>query len=510
MSIEEKRRFASVWPACLVIFLCAGLVSEALAQQTILIKNALLFDGSGDEPRSASVRLAGDRIAAVGDLRELHNDVIVDAGGMALAPGFIDTHSHHDRRLDEDTAATAAISQGITTIVVGQDGNSEYPLADFFARRAANPATVNIASYSGHSTLRSLAVRPVTGKPGEASLERMQAMLQSDLDAGALGLSTGLEYEPGMYAESGELLALAKIAAAAGGRYSSHMRSEDTKLYNALREVIFIGRRAAIPVHISHMKLASRSLWGSASKVLQVLDQARAVGIDVTADIYPYTYWQSTMQVLMPERDFTDLRAAEFALTELTTPEGMRLTSYAADPTLVGSTIAEIAKDRGEEPAVTYLWLINQSINAGDGKHHESVTGESMTEEDIRVLMNWEHMNFCSDGALKDSHPRGAGSFPRVFSRYVKEMGAMPFESAVRKATSVAAKHVGLQNRGYIRADYFADLVLFDPETIADRATVAEPHAQAAGIRAVWVNGQQVYDDGGVTSVRPGRVLRRH
>jgi N-acyl-D-amino-acid deacylase len=500
-------------PGCKHLFaLCSALLfpflSPAQAQDT-LITNVLLIDGTGGPPTTGALRIAGDRIAAVGDLAIGADDIVHDGNGLVLAPGFIDTHSHHDSGLHEDPAATEAITQGITTIVVGQDGTSQHPLADFFARREATPTTVNLASFSGHNILRSLSVGPASAPADPASLERMKRMLQADLDAGALGLSTGLEYEPGIYSDTDEVLALAKVAAAAGGRYFSHMRSEDADFYNALRELIFIGRRAGIPVHISHMKLASRSLWGTAGQVLQVLDQARAVGIDVTADIYPYTFWQSTLQVLFPERDFTDRAAARFALTELTTPEGMRLTRYDADGALVGKTIAEIAISRNEDPADTYLWLISRSMNAPQALRGESVMGESMTERDIQVLMRWPHMNFGSDGALKGAHPRGAGTFPRVLSRYVKELDVMALETAVRKATQLAALHSGIAKRGSLRPGYYADLVLFDPATVRDRATVDDPHAVSDGIAAVWVNGELVLQDGNISAARPGRVLRR-
>jgi N-acyl-D-amino-acid deacylase len=491
--------------------ICLLLISGLLAAQdrATLISNVLLVDGSGAAPRQGAVRLAGDKITAVGELSALPDEVVFDGNGLVLAPGFIDTHSHHDHGMDDDSAATEAISQGITTVVVGQDGSSVHPLRDLFAKRAASPASINIASYSGHNTLRALAVHPQNGPASEAQLLTMQQMLQADLDAGALGLSTGLEYDPGIWSDTDEVLALANVAAAAGGRYISHMRSEDVRFWDALRELIFIGRRADIPVQISHMKLASRSLWGSAAKVLQVLDQSRAVGIDVTADIYPYTYWQSTLLVLLPAGFFNDRDAAEFALTELSSAAGMRLTRFDADPALVGMTIADIAESREEEAADTYLWLINTSINAGEGMRRESVMGESMSEDDIGVLMNWAHTNFCSDGALKDGHPRGAGSFPRILSRYVREQGVMPLQTAIHKATALAANHTGIENRGYIREGFYADLVMFDPDTIADRATVENPFATPVGIKAVWVNGELVVHDGVVSDARPGRVIRR-
>lgn len=471
-----------------------------------VIVGARVLDGTGAPARLADVRVSEGRVAAIGEIRPWPRDTVVDGAGLVLAPGFIDTHSHHDRGLLEIPDALGAVSQGITTIVVGNDGGSPFPLADFFRSVADSGVAVNVASYAGHGTIR----RHVMGDdfrreatPGE--VDAMRRLLRRELDAGALGLSTGLEYDPGIYSSTDEVIALAREAAAAGGRYISHMRSEDRALWEAVDETIRIGREADIPVQISHMKLAMKSLWGRADELIARLDRARAAGVDITADVYPYTYWQSTMTVLFPERDFHDRAAAEFALRELAPPEGMLIARYEPEPAYEGRTLAEVARERGEDPVTAYMALVQRAVAADAA---ESIIATSMREDDVVRLLRWPHTNVSSDGALAGAHPRGFGAFTRVLGPMVRD-GHLSLEEAVRKMTALAAEHVGLGGRGVLRVGAAADLVLFDPASVVDRAAPAAPRATSEGIRAVWVNGDVVYRDGATTPARPGRVLRR-
>ncbi len=473
---------------------------------TTLIRGALVVDGTGAPGRVASVRLAGGRIAAVGALAPEPGEEVVEASGLVLAPGFIDTHSHHER--DEDLASPAAVSQGITTIVVGQDGGSPFPLADFFAGLEAEPRAVNVASYAGHGTLRERVMgEDFRRAASEAEIEAMRALLRLELAAGALGLSSGLEYDPGIYSTTEELVSLAREAAAAGGRYISHVRSEDRRFEEALAEIVRIGREAALPVQISHFKLARRGLWGQAPQILAMLEEARASGVEVTADIYPYEHWQSTLTVLFPERDFTDREEATYALSEVATPPDILITEYEPDPELVGRTLAQVASARGADPETTLMELIAASLAAGGD--NESIIGRSMREEDVAALLAWPHTNVCSDGSGGSGHPRGWGAFPKVLRRYVRELRVLTLEEAVHRMTALAAAHVGLAGRGTLREGAPGDLVLFDPETVGDRATFEEPSAPSAAIVMVWVNGVAVLRDGRVTGERPGQVLRR-
>ena len=495
-----------------------GGVPVSAGEDTFVIRGATIVDGTGRAGFTGSVRVAGGTIAEVAAggageaLSPLDADRTYDASGLVLAPGFVDTHSHHDGGLLIELTALAAVSQGITTIVVGQDGGSPFPIGDFFAALEAAPAAVNVASYAGHGTLR----RQVLGDDfrREATADEvaaMQALFQTELASGVLGLSTGLEYDPGIYSTTDEVVALAETAAEHGGRYISHMRSEDRGLREAVEETIEIAERGRLPVQISHFKLAARSLWGQTAEILARLDAARAMGLDITADVYPYEYWQSTMTVLFPERDFTDRNAARFALEELVAPEGMLIGRFEPDPALEGRTLAEIAEDRGTDAVTTYLDLIaeSQAARAEGRDGGESIVATSMTVDDIAALMAWPHANVASDGGLRGAHPRGFGTYPRVLGRYVREEGRLTLEEAVHKMTGLAAAHMGLSGRGTLEVGAVADLVLFNPATVLDRATTAEPHLTSTGIERVWVGGTVVYEGGAVTGARPGMVLRR-
>ena len=479
---------------------------------SVLISNVVIVDGSGAPRQPGAVRIDGGNIVASGVLEALPGETVVDGGGLVLAPGFIDTHSHADDELFEQPGALAAVSQGITTAVFGQDGGSPFPLLDFRFRLIEQPAAINTASYSGHNTLRD----QVMGKDfrrtaTETERHLMSLLLQDDMAAGALGLAAGLEYDPGIYSDPSELIALARVAAAQGGRYISHVRSEDRWFPEALDEIIAIGQAAGIPVQISHIKLAMTSLWGRAPEFLEKLDAARAAGVDVTADVYPYEYWQSNMMVLLPERDITDRAEVEFMLREIAPPDGMWFTYYEPQPEYVGKTLTEVAALRGSDPATVFMELIaaSEALRAETGRQADTIIGTSMHPDDVAALIAWPHSNICTDGSLTDLHPRGAGAFPRVLGRYVREQGLLSLEQAVRKMTGLAAEHMGFEDRGLIRPGAAADLVLFDPETVIDNATPQNPSALSSGIEQVWVNGVLVFAEGRETGTRPGRFITR-
>ncbi len=469
-----------------------------------LIRHALVIDGGGGAARAADVRIAGGRIVAVGQLTPGQGERTVDAAGLALAPGFIDTHSHHDRGLDQARDSLAMVSQGITTIVTGQDGGGSN-LAALFARLEARPASVNVASYAGHGAIRSSAMGERFQRHATAEeVERMKALLRAEMDAGALGLSTGLEYDPGIYSSKSEVLALAKVAAEAGGRYISHVRSEDRDFWEALDEIIAIGRENNMPVQVSHLKLGMRDLWGQAMKAIGVLDRARASGVQITADVYPYTYWQANLGVLYPKRNFADGAETAFVLEHVAGPGDIIFNTFRAHPEYAGKTLAQVSELRGTAHAKTLMDLL-----AEPGGPSAGIVARGMADADVERLLQWPFANVCSDGQSAGLHPRGFGSFPKVLGPYVRDRKLFGVEEAVRKMTALAAGNVGIVDRGRIAPGLFADLVLFDPAAIADRADFGRAQAQAVGIHTVWVNGDIVFTDGRTTGAHPGRPLRR-
>jgi N-acyl-D-amino-acid deacylase len=488
--------------------------SKPTAPKSFAIVGARIIDGTGGPSQYGDLRVQNGVIVAIGKNVRRKGDESVDARGMILVPGFIDTHSHHDednvggKGLFDHPDALSAVSQGITTVVIGQDGDSHYPLADYYKNLEAQPAAINVASYVGHGSIRSAVMgdKDFKREATPQEIAKMEVLVEQEMRAGALGLSTGLEYDPAIYASRGEVLSLAKIAAKNHGRYISHIRSEDVALDDAIDELLEIARQTKMPVQISHLKIAITDRWGQSGKLLAKLDAARRDGIDVTADVYPYTFWQANLEVLFPKRDFTDIKASEYALTHLTTAEGMKLSGYDADPSLVGKTIADIAKARGTTTAQTYLDLINEGIRKGKSN---SVMGTSMRDDDVANFILWPYSNICSDGGLIDNHPRGAGAFTKVLRWLVRETKQMTFEAAIHKMTSLSAQHVGLIGRGRIAVGQAADLVLIDPTTVADAATIDNPSANSTGIRAVWVNGVPVYANGKSTGAKPGHILRR-
>ncbi|HJO02667.1 MAG TPA: D-aminoacylase [Acidobacteriota bacterium] len=482
-----------------------------------VIANARVVDGTGGPSQQIDVRIEGERIAEIGDLTPHPEDIVVDADGLTLAPGFIDPHSHHDGGLlDEMPDARAVVSQGATTIVVGQDGGQQYPLAEFFGRLEDTPVAVNVASYAGHGRIRGRVMgddymRPST--PDE--LQQMEALLRSEMQAGALGLGSGLEYDPGSFSTPDEVVALAKVAAGYGGRYISHFRSEDQYFWEALDEIINIGREAELPVQVSHIKLAMPRWWGQTDRLLGILDEARASGVDITVDIYPYPAWQTGFRWLLtvfPDRDPDSREGADYVLQEMLSPQGVLLANYPAQPEYNGLTVAEIAEQRGADPATTLMSLLKADVEfaqQGGESRRSSMLGFAMDEPDIEAIMQWPLTVICSDGGLAGAHPRGYGTFTRFLGHYVRDRGIMSLEEGVHKITALTAQHLGIVDRGTIEEGAYADLVLFDPDTVIDRSTVVEPHLTSAGIDTVWVNGQIAYESGETTDNRPGMPLRR-
>jgi len=482
--------------------------------QTHLITNVKIVDGTGNPTIQASVRIADDKIMEVGKLVPIAGEPITDGKGMILAPGFIDSHSHHYGDLKRNPEAIPTASQGITTIVIGQDGGS-YPmdtLEHYFKQR---PVAVNVATYTGHATLREevMGEKNLFRTATEQEVMKMKSILKSEIEKGSLGLSTGLEYEEGFYSNRDEVLQLANTAAQGKGRYTSHIRSEDINLDEAIDEIIEIGKQANIPVQISHIKIAKKDRWNSSNELLQKLQKARAEGVNITADVYPYTFWNSTLRVLFPNRDYTNPASAEFAVTQLFDPKESVLVEFAPIKEYAGKTISAIASMRNEKTATTLMNLIQlasdfEEKNPDYKGRIEAIAAKSMSEEDVTNFINWNYSNICSDG-YKGGHPRGMGAFTRILARYVRDKKVMPIETAIFKMTSLSAEHVGITDRGIIAPGYFADLVLFNPKTVMDNATIQNPQAVSTGIEKVWVNGKLTFDKQKATGKLPGTLIKK-
>ena len=481
--------------------------------QTILIKNVQVMDGTGAPARNMSVRIQGKRILEVGNLQPFEGEEIIDGEGKILAPGFIDSHSHVEGSLAKYPEALAALNQGITTIVTGQDGGSD-PVDSIKASMKTIPVAVNVATYTGHATIREkiMGTKNLSRPAANDELEKIKQLLKEELQKGSLGLSSGLEYEEGFYSNRNEIIELAKVAAAEKARYISHIRSEDISMNDAIDEIINIGKEAKLPVQISHIKIALKDDWGTANRLLATLQNARTQGIDITADCYPYDFWNSTVRVLFPKKDFTSIDGATYATEHLFDPEGSVMVRFAPDSNYKGKTVGAIAKLRNEKPAQTLLYLVaaaadyeKQHPDAGSA---ETIMGKSMLEDDVMSFLAWGHTNVCSDGS-NGGHPRGYGSFTKILNLYVKEKKIMGWENAIHKMTGLAAEHTGITNRGIIAPGYFADLVLIDPATVKDNSSIENPNALSDGILKVWVNGVLVYKDKTALQKFPGEFVGR-
>lgn len=482
--------------------------------KTQLIKNIELVDGTGSVARKADVRLIDDKIWEIGNLTTFQNEESTDGQGLILSPGFIDTHSHHFGGLNKTPEAIPAVSQGITTIVIGQDGGS-YPMDTLKKFVKKRPVAVNIATYTGHSTLRSeiMGAKSLyrTAKPSE--VDKMKVLLKKEFEKGSLGLATGLEYESAFFSNRDEVLQLAQVVAENGGRYMSHIRSEDINLDDAIDEIIEIGRETKIPVQISHIKIAKKDQWGKSPQLLARLQKARAEGINITADCYPYDFWNSTLRVLFPNRDYTNPVSAEFAVNQLFDPEKSVLVRFAPNKSYAGKTISAIAKERNEKTSVTLMNLIaiaaefeekNPDFNEGI----EAIMGKSMEEADVANFLLWSHTNICSDGS-SSGHPRGHGTFTKILGRYVREQKLIPIETAIYKMTGLSAENLGIHDRGIIANGNYADLVLFNPDTVIDNANIQDGKALSTGIEKVWVNGQVVYQAQQATGKYSGVLIKK-
>ena len=501
-------------------FLLHLLVLFAAAQSTptLVITNARIADGGGGPIVFGKVVvISGDTIIKITDQKKWKTPAGVreiDGSGLVLSPGFIDTHNHSDSKILEKPGAESQVRQGITTFVGGQDGSSQVSIAAFFEKAEKTGMAINMASTVGFGSLRSKVMGDDwrrAARPDE--IVKMKTLLDQDMKDGAFGLSSGIEYEPDSYSTTDELVEVAKTIKPYGGYYVSHVRDEGAHVLDSWRELMTIAERASIPGQISHIKFGSVSAWHEFPKYTELMKQADAKGLKITADCYPYNFWHSTLRVLVLSRRYDDLNEVKRGVDDNGGPENIILTAYLPDPSVVGKSLAQIAKEKNMDPYQLYMQMIRETDPSthqwGENQEVESILGISMQEEDIQGFYKDPRVMVSSDGAIDGAHPRGAGTYPRFLGRYVREFKVVPLEEGVRKMTSLPASVLGLKDRGRIGEGMKADLVLFNPDTVIDRSTIKDPTAAPEGIPYVIVNGQVAVDKGVATPARAGRVLRK-
>ncbi len=468
---------------------------------SVVIAGAQIADGTGAPLRRADVRIQDGRILEMGKLKSKPGDLIVAARGLVLAPGFIDVHNH-SQALEKDLGAASQVSQGITTVLVGQDGSSPWPIADYLEARRSHPAALNVQSMVGHATVRRKAMGEDFRRVATAGeIAAMVQMVDEEMRNGAVGLSSGLEYEVGSYSSTDEVIAMARAAAQHGGIYVSHIRDEADLTLQSIREAIRVGEEAHIPVQISHIKLGTAAVWGKAAEVISLVEAARARGVQVTADCYPYDAWSSTITVLVPDKQYANPASVKKALADVGGGGNVTVTHCARHPDYEMQTLDVIAKMHSTDAASIFIQIVK------DGG--ASVVCHAMKDEDIRAFYRAPWVMVGSDGGIGMRHPRGSGTYPRVLGLFVRERHWFTLPAAIQKMTALPAQTLQLTDRGVIRPGAFADLVLFNPATVIDRSTFADPFALSVGIEKVYVNGSLVWENGKATGQYPGRVLTR-
>jgi N-acyl-D-aspartate/D-glutamate deacylase len=513
--------FASVGLLCLLT-----LPGAAAVEADVIIRGATLYDGSGQPGVVGDLAIKGDRIVAVGKFEAAGNPRVLDAAGLIVAPGFIDLHTHSDEEIIKPATRNNLnyLTQGVTTIVTGNCGFGPVDVAGYYKKIDEPGAGSNVIHQLPHGGLRQQVMGNVNRPPTPEEMAKMKALLDKGMDDGAWGFCTGLIYTPGMYATTDELAELAEVAAKRGGFYASHIRGEGTELLSSVDEAIEIGKRAKLPVHISHFKASGRKSWGKSADAIALIEQARSTGQIVTADQYPYTasstsltatlvpgaYREGKTEDLIARLNDQDtgpkLRTAiERAITDHDGGRSVRIASYSKRTDWQGKDLASIAATE-KKPV---LDLVLEILRSGGA----SIVNFGMSDEDLRLIMKQPFVATASDGGAKVPsttvpHPRSYGCFPRKIGRYALEDKVVSLEQAIRSASGLPADILRLPKRGYLKTGYFADVVVFDPKAFRDTATYDQPHQYAAGVRWLFVNGVPTIEQGQYTGALAGRALR--
>ncbi|MGH9861047.1 MAG: N-acyl-D-amino-acid deacylase family protein [Candidatus Acidiferrales bacterium] len=513
---------------------------QAAQEYDVVITGGRIVDGSGNPWYLADVGIRGGRIAAMGRLCASGGAGAsasvcpavrtVDARGLYVAPGFIDVHTHSERGIRERPQANNFLFDGVTSIVSGNCGNSATNLAEVFVELRANGMAINYSTLVGHNAVRSEVMGTDQRDPTPEEQAKMEALVEQAMRDGAVGLSTGLIYIPGTYSKTPEVVGLARAAAKHNGVYASHMRNEGTEIFDAILEAITIGREAGLPVELSHFKVSNKKIWGDSDKTIALVEKARAEGLDVTVDQYPYAASSTNLGVLLPSwalaggREAIAKRLADPATRkkiasemkdQLVKRNGRKRMDHAFvstcrwDESLNGKSITQIAKERGRKGKLKdEIETVLEMMEKGGC----SMVYHSMSEEDVVRILQFPYSMVASDAGILNfgvgvPHPRGYGTNARVLGRYVREQRVIRLEEAIRKMTSLPAQRFRLTERGLVRPGMWADLVVFDAATVIDTATFEKPHSFSEGFRYVLVNGVVTIEGGKHTGARAGQVL---
>jgi len=545
---------------CFSLLLAATSVSILAADFDVIIKNGAVYDGSGGEAQHVDLAIRGDRIAGVGDYKNAKAKTVIDARGLAVAPGFINMLSWSTESLIQDGRSQSEIREGVTTEIMGE-GESMGPLNEELKKRMLREQSdikfdikwntlaeylqylerrgisCNVASFIGAATIRENVIGFEDKVPTAEQLDQMRELVRKEMEAGALGIGTALIYPPAFYSKTDELIELCKVAAKYKGKYISHMRSEGNQLLEAFDELLRISREAGIPAEVYHIKAAGEKNWGKIDKLLSQIEAAQKEGLNVRANMYTYTAAGTGLDACLPPWTeeggypalFKRLRdpatrekiAAEVKIDSdkwenlyigAGSPDNILLVAFKSEKLkpLTGKTLATVAKMRGKDPITTIMDLIAED---------ESRIGTIylvMSEENVKKEIAKPWISFCSDEAsqapegvfLKSNpHPRAYGSFVRVLGKYVRDEKVITLSEAIRRLSAFPATNLGLDHRGMLKEGMFADVVAFDPATITDHATFEKPHQYGTGVKHVFVNGVQVIKDGEHTGAKPGRAL---
>lgn len=525
----------------------------------VLIKGGTVYDGAGGEPRHLNVAIRGDRIVEIGTLRKARANTVVDATGLAVAPGFINMLSHSETSLIVDGRSMSELKQGVTTQIFGegsmgpltlemkarriaQQGDIKYDitwttLAEYLAYLEKRGISQNVASFIGAPTLREYVIGLQDKAATPEQLDKMRELVRQEMEAGALGITTALIYPPATFAKTEELIELSKVAAKYKGKYIAHIRSEADQLAEAVEETIRISREAGLPAEIYHLKASGRENWSKLDRVLAMIEEARRNGLQITADMYTYTAGATGLNSCMPPwvydggsdaayRRLEDPETREKIAAAMRAPsnnwENLYMLAGSPDRILLvgfksealkpltGKTLADVARMRGKDPVETIMDLVLED------RSRIGTVYFMMDEENVKKQIRQPWVSFGSDAAsmapegvfLKSStHPRAYGNFARLLGKYVREEKVIPLTEAVRRLSGLPATNLGLDHRGFLEPGMFADVVVFDPDTITDVATYEKPQQYSVGVKHVFVNGVQVLRDGEHTGAKPGRAL---